>query len=67
MHTRTHTHTYTYTHIYTHTPPYTQALSLKADPHGSIGEWDISRIRDMTRMFADVRAFNGVHALAPLA
>ena len=28
-------------------------------PHGPIGEWDVSRITDLSRMFADVTSFNG--------
>merc|ERR1719353_1768211 len=38
-------------------------LSPKGDcskgPHGPIGEWDVSRVTDMTRMFAYATSFNG--------
>ena len=27
--------------------------------HGSIGEWDVSSVTDMSEMFDDVKSFNG--------
>ena len=38
-------------------------LSPKGDcskgPHGPIGEWDVSRVTDMSRMFSYATSFNG--------